>query len=301
MKRTLLSFCLTCIASVAAYAQSCNADKEYGSLVKDISSAEFSLLKCIEFLDRYPTGELSDKVSDLISLYYTSILSPASNDSSFAHALSYAKTDSAARIVKAEIKEKKSAKEDYARQYVWQGRLQAGIGIQYETWRNTGIGGTAEFRIGRIDDRLNFSAGAGVKCHNAKWSRNNRFSYINCWQYPVFSCIRVNLFKIKSSIIYSGFGAAYNIQDKTENFVNTGGSEIILHPNVMKNFFSCSGQAGIRTGFFEISIYCTYDLTPQYNKNAIAGHPETIPLSAFGPTVDERFRIGLSLMLYINL
>ena len=69
----------------------------------------------------------------------------------------------------------------------------------------------------------------------------------------------------------------------------------------MKNFFSCSGQAGIRTGFFEISIYCTYDLTPQYNKNAIAGHPETIPLSAFGPTVDERFRIGLSLMLYINL
>lgn len=272
----------------------------YESLEKDIASVDFSLSACMNFLNEYKDSEYSDKVSDLISLYYLSILSPSSPDFCFETALNYAKSEDVIGKVTQKRRELKNMSKKSRRRHIWAGRFLIGFGAEYGMWRSSVVGGKMEARIGRIDDLLNVAAGTGVLFWNADWSRGRRYAYMRFCQYPFYVSAKLNTFRFKSSRLYFGVEAAYNLPDSFYEYVRTDRYHKLILSDITVNYFTLTGKIGLYLPSVDINLFVAYDTKSPFDRQLLLeSSPEEY--YAMGPAVDDKFRIGLNIMIYFTL
>lgn len=300
MKKTIASVISVLTFLVFSSAQEHVSDSVYISLVKDCRAADFSLSDCLAFLEKYPESRYSDEVSDLVCEYYMSVLRPSSPEIDIDNAFEYSASDSLQlRLTKyTDMMGNISAR--YRRKHMWEGRIQMGFGGGYEMWNNTAAGIRTEIRLGRLDDLVSLSAGLGVKFWNMVWTRSSRYSYIRYTQFPFHAGVSVNTFWLAGARIYAGGEMAYNLHGNNASCVHPEERSTDFDSSHLGRYFTLSGRIGLRSGTMDISIYYIYDLEPPLDQKYIY-ESSGLDYKAFGPTVNDRFRIGITLMFYIGI
>lgn len=304
MKRILFFACLIILSvffNIDIHAQQQEKARiDYEALLKDIHSIDFSIADCIKYIEKYPGYEYCDTVSDIISLYYCSILTPSSPANAYTEALSYASSDEVKATVEKRISELKNMSREIRGKFIWEGRIRIGAGIQYEMWRNTVFGPKAEFRIGRNDDLLNASIGCGVMFWNARWTKSGEYDYIRICRIPILMTIKVNVLHIKKANLFIVGETAYWFNLSAPEYIKSTGEIFDPDESCVNKFLSATGKIGIGLRSFEAALYFSYDLQPPINQKLIYESPY-FDYAGFGASINDRFRIGISLMFYITL
>lgn len=183
---------------------------EYSSL-----SASSSQTALLSFLEKYPNGNYSANVSNMVALSKARNLNEYSTESDYSSALSYAKnyaTESSVRNYIAQSK--KAQKESIKRWNRWKRQdnggtvniglnfLDAGYGFNNEAWYyNAGL----FLRLGNFKDRVQFAIGVqpGVVIGYEGWYSEDEYTEFHM---PIVGQLKLNLFKMSENSRFFLYG-----------------------------------------------------------------------------------------------
>lgn len=156
-----------------------------------------------------------------------------------------------------------------------------GIGLEYEQMQNSVIGARLVGIIGSWNYWLNGVISIG-------WDGNNYLRYTAAPRnkfssFPFEVGLRFNIANFISGQVYLGAGGGINlIADENDAYLNP----FALITNA---------RIGYRFRWMDISLLARFDNTPAYNQKAIY---ESVDMDyyAYGKSINERFRIGISIL-----
>lgn len=258
-----------------------------------------SLTNVTEFLNAYPNSPQRTEISDLYSRLASETFTIDTREEEYKRVLAYATEKNTINVVERQYAAVARLRRVRDRKLWWRDRLQLGIGGDVELSEYTlGYSPKLHFKLGRYNDRINFSLGA----HYINSRQNDLETFestgdgIRITQLAFPALLRTNI--LSGRMFISG-GASYNI-NLAASYESASAIDIYRDRKLV-NAYSTTAYGQIGTGWRsgELSIYYKGDISPFYNRSYIFS--QVYADSEVHNQISERWRIGVSLILYLML
>lgn len=170
-----------------------------------------------------------------------------------------------------------------------------GIGVQFEGMRDYGAGFTFLWRGGSEKQLINLTAGSELVWHNPI-DLTPKYHDIKYWRFSPYAALRINVIRLQNSSIYVDGGMSYDLNAESKY----RGFDKEISDTLVRHHFSVISRIGFHTYNYDIGIYARYDLKPTFLQQEIYEN-RNYDYYALGPVINERWSLGLSLILYLRL
>ena len=173
-----------------------------------------------------------------------------------------------------------------------------GLGLEYEMWHNLGYGPRLECRFGTDWQLINGAIGIKVLSYNNIGKDLYKRDMVSYTAIPFFADARVNLYSSDHIGVHADAELAFTLV--TNEIYHNGIDIYDTNKELGNHHFTTSIRIGTRIDNIDMGIYVKYDTKPVLNQKYIY---ETIGYDyyAFGKAINERVRIGASIILRIKM
>lgn len=180
--------------------------------------------------------------------------------------------------------------------------LNFGFGFEAEGFHGYAPGLTAIWRAGSERQLFNFIAGMEVLYQNPLRS-NKKFHTLSYGQFVPYGGARFNVYRHTKGSLYAqgdlsyilNFEAIYHTENakKTELISN----DTTRDSTLVRNHPAATFKIGFCNDLIDFGAYTRYDMKPSINQKFIYENP-IYDYYAMGPAINERWSIGLYLIVY---
>ncbi len=175
-----------------------------------------------------------------------------------------------------------------------------GLSLQYEQMRNNSIGWRFLYKAGSDRQLFNFGGAVGFMFYNSLTPKTAGRDFVTCLEFPFSAFARLNFCRKGEGNMYFELEPAVSVTDRSTSKYRSNLEEISDSLIVRKAYCNFSARIGYVWRYMDVGLYCRYDIAPALNQKHIY-EDRRYDYYAFGPAINERFRIGLSVIFFIYL
>lgn len=172
-----------------------------------------------------------------------------------------------------------------------------GVGLETGVYENLYIGPKLFYGLGTFRNLFNMDG--GLKYIYLRSLNNKYEESISVQFFSVFCSLNINPIRWNSGCMYLGGETSYNVVAAASH--KEISSDVVTHDyHIGNNHFVARGKIGARFDFWDINVYCDYNMAPSMNQKYIY---ESVDYNydKLYATIHERYRIGVSVSYFIPL
>lgn len=172
-----------------------------------------------------------------------------------------------------------------------------GVGLETGVYDNLYIGPKLFYGLGTFRNKFNIDG--GLKYLYCRSMNNKHEESISVQFCSIFCSLNLNSIRWNSGCMYFGVEMTYNVVAAASH--KEISSDVVAHDiRIGNNHFVARGKIGARLDFWDINVYCDYNLAPAMNQKYIF---ESVDYNydKLYASIHERYRIGISVSYFIPL